>query len=292
MQERIAIVTGASSGIGLETARELARRGFRVGMVCRSQVRADAALADLRGSVPDARADTFLGDLSSRAEVRRLAARLRERYARLDVLVNNAGAHLRRAKVSVDGYDRMVAGNHLGPFLLTNLLRGLLLRSAPARVVVVASEAYRRAGPLDAERFAEPRHYGPSGSHRVYARTKLLNVLFAAELAERLDGTGVVANSCCPGPTATGLGRDLPEGSRGAALLSRTPLLRTPAQGARQVVRLAADAAFAERTGGHHPSVRVLRPPRDGGDDGRALRRAVWARSAHLVGLPVDNVAP
>ncbi|WP_019629873.1 SDR family NAD(P)-dependent oxidoreductase [Actinomadura atramentaria] len=291
MDEKIAVVTGASSGIGREVARALARRGFRVAMVSRSEVRGADAADDVRGSAPGARVETFFADLSSRADVRRLAERLRERYRRLDVLVNNAGVHLTRAKVSVDGFDRMVATNHLGPFLLTNLLRELLVRSAPSRVVVVASEAHRRAGALDAERFAEPGAYGAAGSHRVYARTKLLNVLFALELADRLEGTGVAVHALCPGPVATGLKRDLPTPSRTSALLARTPLLRTAEQGARPVVRLAADPEFATGTGYHgsvyHGSVRLARLLKESpACRDVELRRTVWERSAHLVGLP------
>jgi retinol dehydrogenase-12 len=284
--EKIAVVTGASSGIGREVARALARRGFRVGMVGRSEVRGADAAAAVRADAPDARVETFFGDLSSRAEVRGLAERILDRYPRLDVLVNNAGVHLRRAKVSVDGFDRMVATNHLGPFLLTGLLRDLLVKSAPSRIVVVASEAHRRAGTLDAARFAEPGVYGAGGSHRVYARTKLLNVLFAAELADRLAGTGVAVHALCPGPVATGLGRDLPVPSRTGALLARTPLLRTPEQAARAVARLAADPGYDTGTG-YHPSVRPARLLRASpAVRDPELRRAVWERSEQLVGLP------
>ncbi|MQY07050.1 SDR family NAD(P)-dependent oxidoreductase [Actinomadura macrotermitis] len=284
---RIAVVTGATSGIGKEIARALAREGFRVGIVGRNEVRAAAAAADLAASAPGARIDSFLADLSIRAEVRRLAGRLCERYPRLDVLVNNAGVHTLRAKVSVDGFDRMVATNHLGPFLLTNLLLDRLRGSAPARVVMVASEAHRQAGLKDVANLAEPGAYGPAGSFRVYARTKLLNILFTQELAERLRGTGVTVNAVCPGMVATGLAREIPGSRRFGPVLARTPVLRTPEQGARMAVRLAVDPAFAERSGGFYsstPGAGLLPASRATGD--AELRRAVWERSAQLTGLP------
>lgn len=146
--DKIAIVTGATSGIGKAIALGLARKGFRVGIVCRNRTRGEAAAAELAGSVPGAEAEIFLADLSVLQDVRRVAGELRERYPRVDVLVDNAGAHLLRAKVSADGYDRMVATNHLGPFLLTNRLLGVL--DETARIVVVASEAHRFADPFEA----------------------------------------------------------------------------------------------------------------------------------------------
>jgi NAD(P)-dependent dehydrogenase (short-subunit alcohol dehydrogenase family) len=285
---RVAIVTGGTSGIGKEIARGLVRDGFLVGIVCRNEMRAAATVEELVRDVPGARVETFIGDLSVQLDVRRVAASLVERFERLDVLVGNAGVHLLRAKVSADGYDRMIATNHLGPFLLTNLLLGLLEKGAPSRVVIVASEAHRRAGRLDVERFAEPGSYGPLESMRVYGRSKLLNILFAQELARRMEGSGVTVNAVCPGAVATGLFRDVPGGGRVSGLLAHTPLMRTPAQGARPVLRLALDEEFEGRSGVFHsstpgagllPVVGALRDPE--------LQRAVWDRSARLVGLPI-----
>ncbi|WP_131736417.1 SDR family NAD(P)-dependent oxidoreductase [Actinomadura roseirufa] len=286
MQTKIAIVTGATSGIGKEVARGLADAGFLVGIVCRSEMRARTAVAELERDVPGARIETFIADLSVQLDVRRVAASLTERFDRLDVLVNNAGVHMLRAKVSADGHDRMIATNHLGPFLLTNLLLGRLEKAAPSRVVVVASEAHRGADRLDVERMAEPGTYRAAGSVRVYARSKLLNILFTLELARRMEGSGVTANALCPGVVATGLARDVPGGERAGAILSRTPVLRTPAQGARMAIRLATAAEFEGRTGGFYsstpgagllPTVGALKDPE--------LGRAVWERSARLVGL-------
>ncbi|XVQ12323.1 SDR family NAD(P)-dependent oxidoreductase [Spirillospora sp. CA-255316] len=280
--DKIAIVTGAGSGIGREIARELARRGFRVGVVCRNPVRGRAAVAEIRRSTPGADIEMFEADLSVLADVREVAGRLRDRYGWIDVLVNNAGVHNLRAKVSADGYDRMIATNHLGPFLLTNLLLERLEKAAPSRVVMIASEMHRRAGRWDVARLAEPGSYGPLGSVRVYGRSKLLNILFAQELAERVKGVAV--NAVCPGWVATGLVRDVPGAERAERLMSRTPLVRTPAQGARVPVRLAVEERF--ESGRFHstiPGARLLPVVAERRDAG--LRAAVWERSAALVRL-------
>ncbi|WP_262403148.1 SDR family NAD(P)-dependent oxidoreductase [Actinomadura sp. CNU-125] len=130
METKIAIVTGGTAGIGKEIARGLVRRGFLVGIVCRNEMRGRATVEELLEEVPEGRVEIFLADLSVLMDVRRVAASLEERFDRVHVLVNNAGVHLMRAKESADGYDRMIATNHLGPFLLTNLLLGHLEKGA------------------------------------------------------------------------------------------------------------------------------------------------------------------
>ncbi|MDL4814574.1 SDR family NAD(P)-dependent oxidoreductase [Actinomadura opuntiae] len=287
MRNKIAIVTGGTSGIGKEIARGLARAGFLVGIVCRSEMRGRAAVEELTADVPGARIETFLADLSALQDVRRVAASLEERFDRLDVLVDNAGVHMMRAKESADGFDRMVATNHLGPFLLTNLLLGPLEKAAPSRIVIVASEAHRFADRLDPARMAEPGSYRAAGSLRVYGRSKLMNILFAQELARRLEGSGVTVNAMCPGFVATGLTRELPGNARIGGLLSHTPVMRTPAQGARMALKLALDEEFEGRTGGFYsstPGAGLV--PEAGPLKNEVLRRAVWEQSARLVGLP------
>lgn len=287
METKIAIVTGGTSGIGKEVARGLARRGFLVGIVCRNELRAEATVDELTRSVPGARIEAFIADLSVQLDVRRVAVSLEERFDHLDVLVDNAGVHLLRAKVSADGYDRMIATNHLGPFLLTNLLIGLLEKGAPSRVVVVASEAHRQSDRLDVQRLAEPGSYRAPGSLRVYGRSKLLNILFTQELARRMEGSGVTVNAMCPGFVATGLSRDVWGSERIGALLSHTPVLRKPEQGARMALRLAVDEEFEGRSGGFHssmPGAGLL--PTMGALKDPELRREVWECSARLVGLP------
>lgn len=180
----------------------------------------------------------------------------------------------------------MLASNYLGPFLLTNLLLSAIAAAAPARVIVVGSEAHRLAGHLDSEHLADLGEYGLVNSFRAYGRTKLLDILFATELARRLNGTGVTANSFCPGTVATGLYEQMPAFRAIAPVLTRTPLMRTAEQGARIIVRLAADRSLAEVTGRYFtsvPGLGLLPPVRVRRDAN--LQRRIWKRTAELVGL-------
>jgi len=180
----------------------------------------------------------------------------------------------------------MLASNYLGPFLLTNLLLDRVTAAPAARVIVVASEAHRIAGRLHPERFEDLGDFGVLGSFRAYGRTKLLDILFARELARRLAGTGATANSLCPGTVATNLYGQMRALRAIAPALSRIPLLRTAEQGARMTVRLASDPALADVTGRYFtsaPGVALLPPV-------RALRSAslqlrIWERTAALVEL-------
>jgi len=238
-----AIVTGANSGIGLETARGLARAGYRTGLLCRNQERAEIARADIAASVPDAQLEILLCDLGLQADVRRAAADIDARFDRLDVLVNNAGVELQRREETAEGIETMLAVNHLGPFLLTNLLLPLLRRSAPSRVVVVASEAHKfRRLRLDDIR-AERRGYGLLGFPR-YGETKLMNILFTKELARRLEGSGVTANCLHPGSIRSGLGSP-PRFIRPLVGL----FLRSPEAGAGTSLTVATDPALDDVSG-------------------------------------------
>ncbi|MFI0366433.1 SDR family NAD(P)-dependent oxidoreductase [Actinomadura sp. 1N219] len=287
MNETISLVTGATSGIGKEIARALARRGHRVAIICRDPGKTRVTLAELRASAPGAVIEPFLADLSVMSDVRRVAGELRDRYAAVDVLVNNAGTHDLRPRTTCDGFDRMVATNHLGPFLLTNLLLEPL-QAACGRVVMVASEMYRIAYRVDVEHLADPVDYPWYESIRAYGRTKLYNILFAQELAARQRE--VTVNAMCPGPVASNIVRDVPLMDRAARIVGRTPLVRTPllstpAQGAESAVRLAADPEFDGRGGRFHssiPGLHLLPATRTRRD--QMLQRRVWNRSAELVG--------
>jgi retinol dehydrogenase 12 len=198
-----AVVTGANSGIGLETVRGLAREGIHVVMVCRNQTRAEAAKADIEASVPDASLSVVLSDLSLQADVRRAAAEIEATNERLDLLVNNAGIMIRSRQITTEGVEMMLAVNHVAPFLFTTLLLPLLQASAPARIVNVASGAHSM-GRLDLDDIQATRGYGLFGLPR-YGETKLMNILFTRELARQIEGTGVVVNCLHPGNVATNL---------------------------------------------------------------------------------------
>ncbi|HZK92271.1 MAG TPA: SDR family NAD(P)-dependent oxidoreductase, partial [Stellaceae bacterium] len=194
MSARIAVVTGASAGIGLYTALGLARAGMQVIVVGRDPGRAEEARRFIRTRAPGAEIDTALADFASLDAVRGLAADILARYDRIDVLVNNAGLICPRLAQSADGYELTIAVNHLAPFLLTSLLLDRLEGSAPARIVTVASVAHRGAR-LDPATMTHPPEWTPLSA---YGRSKLANILFTHALARRLDPARVTA--CCLHP--------------------------------------------------------------------------------------------
>ena len=269
------MVTGASGGIGLETARGLAERGYHVVLLCRSPQKADAARADIVSTVPGASLDIVLADLSRMDQVRTAAAEIIERLERLDVLVNNAGIVARHRETTPEGLDLPLATNHLGPFLLTILLVPLLRTSAPSRIVIVASEAHKFSK-LHLDELQTPRGYGPLGMRR-YGETKLMNILFARELARRLAGSGITVNAVHPGTVATNLG-----GPPKAIAKVSSRFMRTPAAGASTSLVVATDPSLEEVTGGYfmngtQADRKLSRQARD--DE---LATALWERSEQL----------
>jgi NAD(P)-dependent dehydrogenase (short-subunit alcohol dehydrogenase family) len=200
MSGKVCLVTGATSGIGAVTAEELARRGATVCIVGRDLGKCQAAVEQIRRDTGNPSVEFLRGDLSSQAEIRRLADEFRGRHSRLDVLVNNAGGMFLRRQESVDGIERTFALNHLAYFLLTNLLLDLLKAAAPARVVCVSSDSHKWPRRIDLDDYQGRKRYG---GLRAYGQSKLANVLFTFELARRLEGTGVTANALHPGFVAT-----------------------------------------------------------------------------------------
>src|SRR5215204_5343861 len=203
MDEKVCLITGATSGIGKATAMGLANMGASVVMVGRDRGRDEAALAEIKEGSANASVDLMLTDLSSQEDIRRLADEFKDAYPRLDVLVNNAGVIRSKRVTSADGIEMTFAVNHLAYFLLTNLLLDLLKASAPARVVNVASDAHRWAPRrIDLEDLQGRRRYG---GFRAYARSKLANLLFTYELARWHADSGVTANALHPGFVATNI---------------------------------------------------------------------------------------
>src|SRR4029453_16040001 len=201
MSGRVCLVTGASSGIGLETARGLAELGASVVLVARDRERGESARDEVRGDAKGGAIDLLLADLSSRKQVHALAAQVRERYRSLHVLVNNAATIVRAYVETEDGIETQWAVNHLAPFLLTSLLLDLLRASAPSRIVNVASQV-EASGSIAFDDVGRRKRYDRV---EAYCQSKLANVLFTYELARRLEGTGVTANCLHPGVIATRL---------------------------------------------------------------------------------------
>jgi retinol dehydrogenase 12 len=204
MQGKVCLVTGATAGIGLVTARELARAGARVILVGRSTERCSQAADLIRAQTGSTSVDWLMADLSSQADIRRLADSVKGRTPRLDVLVNNAGGIFLKRQESLDGIEMTFALNHLSYFLLTYLLLPLLEQSMPARVVSVASDAHKGVSIAFDDIEGKTRFRG----WRAYQQSKLANLLFTYELARRLAGTGVTANALHPGFVRTTIFRE------------------------------------------------------------------------------------
>jgi NAD(P)-dependent dehydrogenase (short-subunit alcohol dehydrogenase family) len=249
MDGRTVVITGGNAGIGKETAVALAREGARVIFTSRDATRGADALAEI-AERSGGRAEVMPLDLASLASVRDFAADVLATTDRIDVLVNNAGLVLTDRRITEDGFEMTFGVNHLGHFLLTDLLRERLVASAPARVVVLASFAHRFAWRgLDFDDLMSERRYS---GFDVYARSKLANILFTRELARRLDGTGVTANSLHPGYVASHFGRDGDAGNLDWAMdLGAKLFAISPERGARTSVYLAGDAAVTTATGGY-----------------------------------------
>jgi NAD(P)-dependent dehydrogenase (short-subunit alcohol dehydrogenase family) len=246
---RRVVLTGATNGIGLAAAEALAARGAQLAIVARSEARADEAVTRIRAAAePGATVDVLIADLASQSSVRRLAGEILDRFPRLDVLVNNAGAIFASRRLTEDGIEATWAVNHLAPFLLTTLLLDRLRSSAPARIVMTSSDAHKGAhipfDDLDAS-----RSYRARGFAR-YGETKLANILFTAELARRLAGTGVTANCFHPGLVATGFNRNNGPVLSGLMTLLR-PFSRSPEKGAETLVWLADSPEVAGESGGY-----------------------------------------
>jgi NAD(P)-dependent dehydrogenase (short-subunit alcohol dehydrogenase family) len=280
------LVTGASRGLGLEASLQLARLGARVVMVGRDARRTDAACAAVAARSGSRAVSPLLCDFSSQASIRRLAEEFRARHTRLHVLVNNAGGVHKARRRTADGIETTFAVNHLGYFLLTNLLLDLLVRSAPARVVSVASVGHRR-GTLDFDDLGFER--GGYSIMKAYGRSKLANILFAAELARRLAGTGVTSNSLHPGSVATNIWSGAPLWAKPVIALLLRPRFVSAEKGAARVVQLAAGAELDGVTGKYFENGRETAPATLAQDPALAAR--LWDVSAALVGLPASPPA-
>ncbi|HEV3229187.1 MAG TPA: SDR family oxidoreductase [Solirubrobacteraceae bacterium] len=277
------LITGATRGIGLAAVQALAEKGARLAIVARSDTRAAEASeriarASQAGWGPAAPVDVLVADLASQASVRRLAAEVLERYPRLDVLINNAGAVHRDRQLTEDGIELTWAVNQVAPFLLTTLLLGRLEQSAPARIVTTSSDAHRGAhipfDDLDAEDLYRRRSSRVAAGFARYGQTKLANILLTAELARRLEGTSVTANCFHPGLVATGFNRNNGTLMSLAMTLIR-PFTRTPKKGAETLVWLADSPDPAGEQGGYFVDKRRVAPSAEAQDSDAARR--LWA---------------
>ena len=275
MTGKTVLVTGGTGGIGKAAAVGLAAKGARVGITGRDRARAEAAAADIARESGNPAVDVFVADMSSQAEVRRLAGEVLAAYPRLDVLLNNVGGFWSHRHVTADGLEHTFALNHLAPFLLTNLLLERLKASAPARVVTVSSNA-QAMGKIDFDDLMGEQKY--SGS-RAYNQSKLANVMFTYELARRLAGTGVTATVLHPGLTSTAFSAEDP--ALGLLVKILRPFMKSPARGAETPIHLASSAEVEGVTGEYFADRKAKRSRESSYDTAAAAR--LWQASADLV---------
>lgn len=280
MDGKTVVITGGNSGVGKATAVALASAGAKTVITARSESRGREALADIRRASGSDQVDLVLFDLANLASVGDGAAQLLDRCPQIDVLVNNAGLVLSERSVTKDGFESTFGTNHLGPFRLTQLLTDRLIASAPARVVNVSSTAHRsaRRGVGFDDLQSEKRY----SAMNAYSRSKLANILFTNELARRLAGTGVTANSVHPGTVATGFARDDDTSGLfafGIALIK--PFILTPEKGARTSVYVASFPELANTTGQYFVKCRPRTPSPAARDEAAAT--LLWSISEQLV---------
>jgi NAD(P)-dependent dehydrogenase (short-subunit alcohol dehydrogenase family) len=282
LQGKTSLVTGGSNGIGKCTAEGLARMGATVVIVGRDAQKTACAAEEIRSASGNPAVHFLIADLSSQQEIQRLAAAFRSEYQQLHILINNAGAIFSKRERTVDGLEKTFALNHLGYFLLTNLLLDVLQASAPARIINVSSLAHR-IGTIAFDNLQGERSYGRM---RAYSNSKLANVLFTVELARRLQGTGVTANALHPGYINSGFGKNNPVDGLSSFLVGVFTNLfaRSPEEGARTSIYLASSPAVEGITGKYFSNSKISATMGQATD--RALAKRLWEVSAELVHLP------
>lgn len=247
----IIVITGATSGLGQLVAIEMAKRGAHLVLTARSESRAEATQKMIKESVPAAEINFFYGDLSLMKDVSRLGQEISDAYPKIDVLLNNAGLHAFEQRITSEGISEMMSVNYFAPWILTHTLQFSLKAAGSARIINVASEASRNHGELKLpEDLINTSDFSARGSSEIYGKTKLLNIMFTAELARKFKGTGVIVHALNPGFNVTGLGREL----WFAPILERVLKflhIGNPRKGADIIIRLMIDPKYQETTGGY-----------------------------------------
>lgn len=270
MKDKIVVVTGASRGIGRETAIAIGKMGAKIVIVVRDEARGKEVQAEIPGS------ELFVADLSSMKDVKRVSEEILAKHPVIDVLVNNAGALNSDRHLTVDGYERTFATNHLAYMLMTRVLLPALEKAPKARIVNVASDAHRGISMAFDDLMGEKKWSG----WRIYGQSKLANILFTVELAKRLAGSNVTANSLHPGVIASNFGHD--SGgivSFGVKLIR--PFLKNTADGAKTTIFLASDPSVEGVSGRYFKDQRQTRPSADARDEASASK--LWEVSDRLI---------
>ncbi len=282
MAGKTVVVTGGTGGIGRATASGLAALGARVGITGRDQARTQAAAGQIARESGNPAVDAFAADMSSQAEVRKLAAAVLTAYPQLNVLVNNVGGFWATRHLTADGLERTFAVNHLAAFLLTDLILDRLKASAPARIVTVSSGAHA-TGALNFDDLQGEHSYS---GQQAYSQSKLANIMFTYELARRLEGAGITATVLHPGVVRTGFAAEDPSPLSKIVTPLLRPFLKTPAQGAATSIYLASSSEVEGVTGLYFANRKTKTSSKASYDTAAAAR--LWQISADLAALNTD----
>jgi NAD(P)-dependent dehydrogenase (short-subunit alcohol dehydrogenase family) len=284
MAKKVCMVTGASSGIGKETAKKLAELGATVVIMCRNQKRGEKAMYEIKSAGNNAPVELLLADFASLDSVRALAKEFLEEHDSLHVLVNNAGGVSVRRSVTGDGFETTFQVDYLSHFLLTNLLLEVLKKSAPSRIINVSSASHYR-GHMNFGDLQMKKGYGVM---KAYSQAKLAQVLFTYELSRRLEGTGVTVNSLHPGAVATNIWKG-PMGPFSFLGNISKLFLISPEKGAETPVYLATSPEVQGVTGKYFDHMREKESSAESYD--HALAREFWDESEKMAGLSAHSVA-
>lgn len=281
--QSIAVITGATSGLGQLAAIELAKRGMQLVLTARNEKRAETTNDIIKNIVQNAKIHFFFGDLSLMEDVKRIGNEIKTAYPKIDILVNNAGLHGFEQRITNEGFPEMVAVNYLAPWLLTQTLLPSLIDTTNARIVNVASEASRNHGELKLpEDLMDSTVFTAKESSKIYGKTKLLDIMFTGELGRQLNMTGVTVNALDPGFNVTGLGRELGFSSVLTKILNFFKI-GDPGKGADIIVRLVTDSQYQGVTGEYFSvgSGQPITPIHPGGDI--AMQDKLWKATENLL---------
>jgi NAD(P)-dependent dehydrogenase (short-subunit alcohol dehydrogenase family) len=291
MKGRICVITGSNSGIGKETAIGLAKMGVTIVMVVRDQERGEKARIEIVKQTGNNSVDLMICDLSSMSSIRHFAKEFKKKYDRLDVLINNAGAVFNKREVTPEGFERTLAVNYLGPFLLTHELMDLLKSSAPSRIINVSS-GLAKDGKVDLDDLQSEKNYPRTKAYSrrhapVYDNAKLMVMMFTYELARRLKGSGVTVNVLMPGFTATNLGKS--SGSLTSSIMFKMvrPMQQSTKKGAETSVYLASSNDVKDITGKCFAKKKETKTCPASYDE--ELQKRLWSKTESMLGLAPDR---
>ncbi|XP_056306925.1 retinol dehydrogenase 12, like [Danio aesculapii] len=272
------LITGANTGIGKETAIDLAKRGARIIMACRDMEKAEAALKEVKDASGNQDVVISSLDLSDSKSIRGFAEKINKEEKQVNILINNAGVMVCPYGKTADGFEMQIGVNHMGHFLLTYLLLDLIKRSAPARIVNVSSTAHQW-GTINLEDINSEKNYD---KQRAYCQSKLANVLFTRSLAKRLEGTGVTAYSLHPGVVQTDLWRHLSKPQQFAMWFTK-PFTKTSVQGAQTSIYCAVDPELQTESGKYYSDCAPAKAAKAAMDDEVAQR--LWELSCKMLNI-------